>query len=173
MNKVYFGITRDATKPTSIVGIVANLQLAGSRAATEEEVGHILSQITDSATGSLADALRDGTYPNVISVWDKRADARAAIQTLKSYNSPHFIYGVGEFGDAERTVTKPKGWRLMFCGEISLYNSPEDGATIPLDGNAENTWCDNMLFPTRDAARKVIRGEELCSEEYSVVRVDA
>ena len=173
MNKVYFGITRDATKPTSIVGIVANLQLAGSRAATEEEVGHILSQIKDSATGSLADALRDGTYPNVISVWDKRADARAAIQTLKSYSSPHFIYGVGEFGDAERTVTKPKGWRLMSEDDISCYNSLEDGATIPLDGDGANHSWDNLLFPTREAARKVIREGGLGTDLYSVVRVDA
>ena len=172
MNKVYYGITRDASNPTSIVGIVANLQLAGSRAATEEEVASILSQIKDNSTTSLADALRDGTYPNTISVWDKRADARAAIATLKSYNSPHFLHSVGEFGDAERSVTKPRGWRVMFWSDVSLYNDLEQGATIPLDGNGANQRHDNLLFPTREAARKPIRDEGL-GWGYSVVRVDA
>lgn len=177
MNKVYFGITR-ALGTASIVGIVANLQLTGSRTATTEEIQMILGKVKAKATDSLADILRDGTYPNIISVWDKRADARAAIAYLQSYNSPHFSYSVGELGVAERKVTKPKGWRILTDytesnGElaVSCFNDPCGGAQIFIDGNAKNTNENNCLFSSRAVARRVIKDNGLTG--YTVTRVDA
>jgi hypothetical protein len=172
VNKLYFGITR-AIGTAQIVGVVANLGLIGSRAPTAEETALILSKIKDKATESLADALRDGTYPNIISVWDKRADARNAIATLNSYDSPQFTYNVGEVGDRERSSPRPLGWRLMFCGGvISGYNHPSDGTTVFIDGDSSNKNEVNCLFDTRATARKVIKQNGL-NEDYKVVRVDA
>lgn len=177
MNKVYFGVTR-AIGTASIVGVVANTQLTGSRAATAEEIQTILDKVKANASDTLADCLRDGTYPNTISVWDKRADARAAIANLQSYNSPHFSYSVSEFGDAERSVTKPKGWRILTDyteanGElaVSCYNCPCDGAQIFIDGNAKNTNENNCLFSSRAVARRVIKDNGLTG--CTVTRVDA
>lgn len=172
MNKLYFGVTR-AIGTAQIVGVVANLGLIGSRAPTAEETALILSKIKDKATESLADALRDGTYPNIISVWDKRADARNAIATLNSYDSPHFTYNVGEVGDRERSAPRPLGWRLVFDGDvISGYNHPTDGASVFIDGNPNNTNDNNCLFATRADARAVIKKEGL-GKDYRAVRVDA
>ena len=176
MNKVYFGITREAGNYARIVGIVANTQLTGCRPATTEERLLILEKIKAGATDSLSDSLRDNTYPNAVVVWDKRADARAAIACLQSYNSPHFSYSVGEFGDAERTVTKSKGWRILTDWEgrggeriVSAWNQPDAGATVSLDGNDENDDRDNCLFPTRAAARKVIKDQ--CLSGYITANI--
>jgi hypothetical protein len=172
VNKVYFGITREAGSYARIVGVVANTQLTGSRPATSEEIQTILDKVKANASDSLADSLRDGTYPNTISVWDKRVDARAAIANLQSYNSPHFSYSVGEFGDAERTVTKALGWRIeLDYGEISSYNCQRLGASVFLDGNEKNTNIKNCLFSSRAAARRVIKDNGLVG--YTVTRVDA
>ncbi|UYA98632.1 hypothetical protein IVIADoCa4_12 [Xanthomonas phage vB_Xar_IVIA-DoCa4] len=156
MSKTYFGITR-AKGTNTIVGVVANPDLTGSRAATPEEVQEILSTIKPGATESLSDALRDGTYPNTVVVWDKRAAARAAIGELESFESPHFDYGVGEFGDKVRSVQPVLGWRIKYDGDFtSCYNSIEDGATVRIDGDEENNDESNLLFPTRAAAREVL-----------------
>ena len=156
MSKTYFGITR--TKGTSIiVGVVANRRLPGCRPATHEEVQAILSQIKPAATESLADALRDATYPDAVVVWDKRAAARAAIAELESFQSPHFDYGVGEFGDKVRSVRPVRGWRIKFDYDgTSLFNSVRNGAVIRIDGDAGNDHENNLLFPTRAAVRLVL-----------------
>lgn len=156
MSKTYFGITRSKGTNT-IVGVVANPALSRARAATAEEVAEILSVIKPAATQSLADSLRDGTYPSTVVVWDKRADARAAIGELESFQSPHFDYGVGEFGDKVRSVQPVLGWRIKYgCCYTSSYNSIEDGATVRIDGDEENDDEENLLFPTRAAAREVL-----------------
>src|SRR5690606_23374766 len=112
------------------------------------------STIKPAATPSLADALRDGTYPNTVVVWDKRAAARAAIAELDSFESPHFDYRVGEFGGKVRRVQPVLGWRLKYNGHlISSDNSVLCGATVRIDGDEENDAEDNLLFPTRAAAR--------------------
>lgn len=158
MSKTYFGITR-AKGTNTIVGVVSNPNLPAARPATTEEVQAILSTIKPAATPSLADALRDDTYPNTVVVWDKRAAARAAIGELESFASPHFDYGVGEFGDKVRSVRPVLGWRIKFeYGCISAFNSAADGATVRIDGNEDNTCCGNLLFPTRAAARRVVDG---------------
>lgn len=158
MSKTYFGITR-AKGTNTIVGVVANPELTGARSATSEEVQAILSIIKPAATPSLADALRDGTYPSTVVVWDKRASARAAIGELESFESPHFDYGVGEFGDKVRSVRPVLGWRIKLDIDcISCYNSIEDGATVRIDGDENNTDVFNLLFPTRAAARHVVEG---------------
>jgi len=158
MSKTYFGITR-AKSTNTIVGVVANLGLTGTRPATAEEVQAILSVIKPAATPSLADALRDGTYPNTVVVWDKRAEARAGIGELESFKSPHFDYGVGEFGDKVRSVKPVLGWRIKCDTDfISCCNSTEVGATVHIDGDEKNNRESNMLFPTRAAARKVVEG---------------
>lgn len=152
MSKTYFGITR-AKGTNTIVGVVANTSLTGARPATADEVQAILSTIKPAATPSLADALRDGTYPNTVVVWDKRAAARAGIGELESFESPHFDYGVGEFGDKVRSVKPVLGWRIKYDGDcISCFNSVSDGATVRIDES-------NLLFPTRAAARRVVDEE--------------
>lgn len=156
MSKTYFGITR-AKGTNTIVGVVANTSLTGARPATTEEVQAILSTIKPAATPSLADALRDGTYPNTVVVWDKRAAARACIGELESFESPHFDYGVGEFGDKVRSVQPVLGWRIMYDGIcVSCFNSVPDGATVRIDGDEHNFDEHNLLFPTRAAARRVV-----------------
>src|SRR5690606_15909613 len=153
MSKTYFRITR-AKGTNTVVGVVANPDLPCCRPATAEEVAEILTTIKPGATESLSDSLRDGTYPNTAVVWDKRADARAAIGELESFESPHFDYRVGEFGDKVRRVQPVLGWRLKYDGDlISSYNSFLTGATVFIDGDEENHAEDNLLFPTRAAAR--------------------
>lgn len=156
MSKTYFGITR-AKGTNTIVGVVANPDLTGTRSATPEEVQAILSIIKPAATPSLADALRDGTYPNTVVVWDKRATARDAIGELETFASPHFDYGVGEFGDKVRSVKPVLGWRIKLNYDcISTYNYTTDGATVHIDGDEKNDRESNLLFPTRAAARRVL-----------------
>lgn len=159
MKKKYFGITR--TKGSgAVVGVVANGTLKGCRAATGAEVREILEVIRPAATPSLADALRDGTYPFPVVVWDKRADARAAVASLESSNSPHFNFSVGEFGITQRKVRRVLGWRIQFDARNytfpSSHNTEDAGATIRMDGNLSNTESSNLLFPTRAIAREAL-----------------
>ena len=179
MSKTYFGITR-AKGTNTIVGVVSNPNLPGARPATTEEVQAILSTIKPAATPSLADALRDGTYPNTVVVWDKRAAARVGIGELESFESPHFDYGVGEFGDKVRSVKPVLGWRLMVYASASSYNRPYDdesdagGERVVVD-HAEQFGGDtdaNFLFRTRELGRALMKAEEL-GAGYELVPVYA
>lgn len=178
MSKTYFGITR-AKGTNTIVGVVANPDLTGSRAATPEEVQEILSTIKPGATESLSDALRDGTYPNTVVVWDKRAAARAAIGELESFESPHFDYGVGEFGDKVRSVQPVLGWRLLVYGNASAFNRAYDdgdagGERVQVDHAAQfgGDTDENFLFRTRELGRALMKAEGL-GAGYELVPVYA
>jgi hypothetical protein len=173
VSKLYFIITRNTGQPT-IVGVVANQNFIGSRPPTEAERLLILDKIKGNTTQTLADALRDDTYPNVVSVFDKRADQRHAVRTLRSFNSPHFTYHAAEVGDRERTATRPLGWRLIFDDDsISSYNHPDEGADVFLDGDSSNRSNENCCFSTRALAREAIKRHDLYAHDYTVVRVDA
>lgn len=178
MSKTYFGITR-AKGTNIIVGVVANLSLTGARSATPEEVQEIQSAIKLGATEGLADALRDRTYPNTVVVWDKRADARAAIGELESFESPHFDYGVGEFGDKVRSVQPVLGWRLLVDGNASAFNSAyygdAGGERVQVDHAAQfgGDTDANFLFRTRELGRALMKAEGLGARYYDLVPVYA
>ncbi|UZV39738.1 hypothetical protein [Xanthomonas phage NED111] len=158
MRKLYFIASIPATaKDGVITGVVAN---GTGRNATAEEVTALVELLrTKGATQSLLDSLRDATYPGPVSAFERRAAARAEADILNSFNGGGlFNWHIIEVGDSIRKpVRKPLGWRIMYDTDYtSCYNSIEDGATVRIDGDEENRSEDNLLFPTRSAARDTL-----------------
>lgn len=174
MSKKYFGLTyQRGSKERTIIGVVANSHLKDARVASKEEQAELYQRIKGSASESLRDCLADGTYPNPIVVWDTRAEARASIRDLNSYESPHFTYSVLEVGDkTERKIKPIIGWRIISPrGEPSAYNGRDLGATVQLDPSIVYIAFANNLFPTRQAARHVVNNEIKSSQSYKVKAV--
>ncbi|QEG09614.1 hypothetical protein CPT_Pagan_011 [Xanthomonas phage Pagan] len=179
MRKLYFIASIPATaKDGVITGVVAN---GTGRNATAEEVTALVELLrTKGATPSLLDSLRDATYPGPVSAFDRRAAARVEADILNSFNGGGlFNWHIIELGDSIRKpVRKPLGWRIMVDGNCpSSYNHPNiaAGERVKVD-HAEQFGGDtdaNYLFPTREAARKVMKDEELPSSCYSLVPVYA
>ncbi|AMM44632.1 hypothetical protein [Xanthomonas phage f20-Xaj] len=160
MRKLYFIASIPATaKDGVITGVVAN---GTGRTATAEEVTALIELLrTKGATQSLLDSLRDDTYPGPVSAFERRAAARTEADILNSFNGFNgglFNWHIIEVGESIRKpVRKPLGWRIKYDGgEVSCFNSIENGATVHIDGNSENRSYENLLFPTRSAARSTL-----------------
>jgi len=160
MRKLYFiaSLPVGATNNT-ITGVVAN---STGRKANAEEVTALVTLLREKgATQSLQDALRDSTYPGPVSVFDRRAEARKEAALLNEHGG-FFTWHIIELGESIRKpVRQVKGWRIKYYGTYtSCLNSVEDGATVRVDGDEENNRRDNLLFPTRAAARDTCIGDK-------------
>lgn len=162
MRKFYIVTSIPKTSTDNVItGVVAN-GVHTSRIATEEETSAILSLLrTKGASQSLLDAVRDGTYPNPLSIFDRRATARAEAATLNSFPNTYFNWSVLEVGDSIRKpVTKPLGWRITYgtkyVRDVATVNNIHNGATIRIDKENEDYDRYNLLFPTRAAARAAL-----------------
>lgn len=142
-----------------ITGVVAN---GIDRSATEEETAAIIKLLREKgATESLLDALRDGTYPNPLVAFDRRATARKEAALLNSYKLSFFDWSVIELGESIRKpVTKPLGWRITYgtkyVHDVATVNNIHNGATTRIDEQNEDGDRYNLLFPTRAAARAAL-----------------
>lgn len=181
MRKIFFVVSTEINaKDNTIVGVVAN----GSGRPIEldelDELRVVLRQ--KGASQSLQDALRDGTYPNTLSVFDRRALAREAAAELNSAGG-FFKWHVISVGESIRKpVTKPLGWRVMFGPNPSVLNNPIIPAGSAFDrvvvDHADRFFNDvdaNFLFTTREDARlalsKFNNGER--DPDYTIVPVYA
>lgn len=166
MRKLYFIVSIPASaKDGVITGVVAN---GWGRPATDVEVSALLVALRNKgATRSLLDSLRDGTYPSPVSVFERRAAARADAALLNAFNGQSlFNWNIIEVGESVRKpVRKPLGWRITLTGSVSAFNHDET-ATILIDPNGDPEDPDNCLFPTRKAARAVCKRAQALRRDY-------
>lgn len=148
MSKKYFILSYGSIR-NQVLGVCANPTLAKATNASDEEVKELVKIIEGSATSTLLDCLRDGTYPNPVQVWYRRADARAVCKDLNSFNGA-FNFRVLEVGEkTARKLREIAGWQIWYGPVLSSFNSPEDGALLYLKGYGS-------AFHTRAQARKAL-----------------
>ncbi len=171
VRKLYFIASIPATsKDGAITGVVAN---GTGRKATAEEVAALVELLrTKNATQSLLDSLRDDTYPNPVSAFERRSEARTEASILNSFKGGGglFDWHVIEVGDsARKPVRKPLGWRILYDfgeGKESSVMNNDEKATVLIDPECPNL-SNNRLFPTREVVREVFKENDLSSDEYS------
>lgn len=165
-------------KDQVISGLVAN---GTGREATPEELAAIIELLrTKGASETLLDALREGTYPNPVAVFERRAAARKEAKLLNDCGSC-FDWAVLELGESVRQpVRKPLGWRLLLGTTPSAFNrdygkTDAGGERVVVD-HADQFGGDqdaNYLFRTRELGRALIAAEGLSTDSYELVPVYA